>query len=379
MPRRSKGIRLWLRPARIDKSGYVIDAARWIIKDAGRQIGTGCGATDREEAERRLADYIAAKYKPARRERDLAEILVADVIAIYLADVAPDLAHPKKAAERAERLIRFFGEMTLDQINGQTCRAYAASRNGQGKTNKGTGGGARRDLQDLAAAIGHHSAEGLHRGNVRVRLPKRGKARQRWLTRSEFACLLWTCYRTREVQEGKQTDKFPLRHLCRFLLLGIYTGSRPGVVLNATWFEGPGLSFVDTNRGVFHRFPNGAVETDKRQPPVRLADGLAAHLRRWERADALKWPRPIYVVTYAGMKISSVKTAFFRACKLAGLDDGVIAYTLRHSAASWLVQKGKSTRDIAEYLGTGEQMIRAHYGHLAPDYQMEMAQAIGRK
>ena len=379
MPRPSKGTRIWLRPARTDGDGKIIEAARWIIKDDGRQVSTGCGAADREEAERRLAEYIAAKYKPVRRERDLDTIPVADVIAIYLADVAPDLTQPKKVAERAERLLEFFGEMTLDQINGQTCRAYAASRKGKGRTNKGTGGGARRDLQDLAAAIGHHSAEGLHRGNVRVRLPKRGKARQRWLTRSEFARLLWTCYRTREVQEGEETAKFPLRHLCRFLLLGIYTGSRPGAVLNATWFEGPRLSFVDTDRGVFHRLANGEIETGKRQPPVRLADGLASHLRRWRRADELKSPRPVYVVTYAGKKILSVKTAFFRACKLAGLDDGVIAYTLRHSAASWLVQKGKSTRDIAEYLGTSEEMIRAHYGHLAPNYQMEMAQAIGRK
>ena len=33
---------------------------------------------------------------------------------------------------------------------------------------------------------------------------------------------------------------------------------------------------------------------------------------------------------------------------------------------------------IADFLGTSEQMIREHYGHLAPDYQVEVAESIGR-
>jgi hypothetical protein len=84
------------------------------------------------------------------------------------------------------------------------------------------------------------------------------------------------------MQEGRETDKRPLRHLCRFLILGIYTGSRPGAVLNASWTRGPGLSWIDMERGVFHRHADGAVATQKRQPTVRLAPGLLAHLRRWK-------------------------------------------------------------------------------------------------
>lgn len=374
MPRPGKGAHLWLRPASRDKSGTV-ERARWIIKDHGHQIGTGCGASDRAEAERKLARYIASKYVPARRERDLVEIPVADVLNIYLTDAVPGQARPDKAVERAGRLLDFFGTMTLDQITGSACRAYTMARTGQGRSSKGKGGGARRDLQDLAAAINHHAKEGLHRGLVRIALPERGKARQRWLTRDEFAKLLLVCWRTREVQEGRATDKRPLRHLCRFLLLGLYTGSRPGAVLNSSWECGPGLSWIDTDRGVFHRHADGARETDKRQPTVRLAPGLLAHLRRWKRLDDGRG----YVVTFVGQPITSVKTALSRACKLAGIERGVTAYTLRHTAASWLVAKGLPTRKIADFLGTSEKMIEDHYGHLAPDYQDEAARAIGRK
>jgi hypothetical protein len=120
---------------------------------------------------------------------------VADVIRIYLDDVVPGQARPIKAAERAERPFDFWGEKMLSDVTGANCRAYAAER--------GNAGGGRRDLQDLAAAIGHHAKEGFHRALVRVVLPPRGKARQRWLTPAEVAKLLWTCWRYREIQEGK--------------------------------------------------------------------------------------------------------------------------------------------------------------------------------
>jgi hypothetical protein len=273
MPRSSSGTRLWLRAAR--RNAGRDEAAVWIIRDGRRQISTGCGAGDRAEAERRLAAHIESKYSPIRRERPLSEIRVADVINIYLLDVVPGQARPAKAGERAVRLLAFFGVMNLDEVNGAQCRAYEASRKGKGRSNKGTGGGARRDLQDLAAAINHHAEEGLHRGAVRVALPPRGKARQRWLTRSEVARLLWTCWRAREVQEGAETDKRPLRHLCRFLLLGVYTGSRPGAVLRASWVRGPGLSRVDTVNAVFDRHAEGARETNK-APADRPARAGAA-------------------------------------------------------------------------------------------------------
>ena len=371
MPRQSRGPFLWLRPARPERS----EAAVWLIKDGKRQLSTGFGPRARAQAEERLAGYIQSKYAPERRERPLHEIKVADVIAIYLADVVPGQANPSKAGERAERLLAHFGKMTLDQVTGAECRAYAAWRKGKGRSNKGKGGGARRDLEDLRAAIIHHQKEGLHRGIVRVVLPEQGVARQRWLTRDEAAQLLWTCWRTREMQRGKQTDKYPLRHLCRFLILGLYTGSRPGAVLTAAWDRGIGRSFIDLDRLVFHRHVDGAVETNKRQPTVKISPRLAAHLRRWKRADSERG----YVVAFAGAKVLSVKTALATAVAKSGVDSGVTAYTLRHSAGSWLVNKGIPTRKVADFLGTSEQMVIKHYGHLAPDYQDEAAHAIGRR
>lgn len=301
------------------------------------------------------------------------------MINLYLADVSQGQANPHKAVERAGRLVEYFGGMMLNEITGPKCRAYAAWREGRGRSNKGTGGGARRDLQDLAAAINHHAKEGLHRGSVRVVLPPKGESRQRWLTRAEAARLLRVCRSTREIQDGVPTPRKPLAHLCRFLLLGIYTGSRPGAILRASWMRGPRLAWIDTENGVFHRHADGAATTAKRQPTVRLASGILSHLRRWERLDAAKDRRQVFVVEFGGAPVLSVKTALTRACNLAGLDAGVTSYSLRHTCASWLVRLKVSTRVIADFLGTSEPMILKHYGHLSPDYQVEAALAIGRK
>jgi hypothetical protein len=135
MPRHSKGAYLWLKPARPERG----ERACWLIKDRGRRISTGLGPGDRAEAEKRLAAYIADKYAPERRERPLSEIRIVDVIRIYLDDVVPGQARPEKAAERAERLLQFFGTRTLDEITGSSCRAYASSRHDQGRSTRGKG------------------------------------------------------------------------------------------------------------------------------------------------------------------------------------------------------------------------------------------------
>lgn len=365
MPRKGKGPRLHLRPARY-RDGKLHEGARWVIRDGRREIGTGCGEGDIGGAERSLALYLAAKHEPARRERDLDQIRIADVITIYLRDKEPT----GPAIGRFERLLDFFGARFLAEVNGALCREYAAWRHGKGQSNKGKGGGARRDLEDLRAAIKHHEKEGLHRGNVRVTLPERGLARQRWLTRAELARLLWACWRNKG-----PSGEWASRHLVRFLILGIYTGSRPGAILTASWERGPGRSWVDLDRGVFHRHPDGKSETNKRQPTVKIAPRLAAHLRRWRALDGGRG----YAVTYEGRPISDPSDALARAVSRAGLDGGVTAYSLRHSCASWLVAKGIPTRKVADFLGTSEAMIIRHYGHLSPDYQDEAARAIGAK
>lgn len=379
MPRRSKGARLQLKAGRRGVDGVVTHRATWIIRDNGRDVSTGCGASEVGAAEQKLKQYLTDKYSPTRKLQDVEHIPVGDVLAIFIDD-RPDLyvegAGASRYLKRMARLNEFWGANMLSEVTGETCRAYQKHR--------GNKGGARRDLEDLRAAIGHHSAEGLHRGFVKVVLPQKGDPRDRWLTRSEAARLLWICWRAREKQtarfgkeKGKKvsTDKRPLRHLARFILIGLYTGTRAGAILSASPILSEGRSYVDLERGIFYRLAEGQARTNKRQPPMPLPPRLLAHMQRWQERRLISE----YFVEFNGAPVASVKTAFKSAVALAGLTGKVSPHTLRHTAATWLMQNGADRWQAAGYLGMSVEMLEKVYGHHHPDHLQNAVAAIGRR
>ena len=377
MPRRSKGPRLYLRRARPSIGRKAV----WLIRDGSRDFATGCVGSPADHgppaaAQQALADYIANKYRPTRKARDIEHIDIADVLSIYLEDCGDRQASQKKFEARIARLNFFWGGRMLSDISTATCREYVRSR--------GNSGGARRDLEDLRAAVGHHASENLHRAIVNVWLPPKGQPRDRWLTRAEVARLLWACWRTREVQTRHRgpetglkiaTDKRPLRHLARFILIGVYTGTRAGAIATASPIPAIGRSFVDLDQGMFYRLAQGKRATNKRQPPAPLPRRLLAHLRRWQRLGIVR----SHFVEFNGKPIASVKTAFARAVGLAGLsaDRGkIIPHTLRHTAATWLMQRGVPVWEAAGYLGMSVETLVRVYGHHSPDHLKSAADAI---
>src|SRR4051812_3619455 len=102
MPRRKKGVRLWLRPARTDRRGRIISQSTYIILDRPRQVATRCTASQTAEAEQALAAHIAASYRPPRKRRELEEIDIADVLSIYVDTVLPKLREREGVTEATE-------------------------------------------------------------------------------------------------------------------------------------------------------------------------------------------------------------------------------------------------------------------------------------
>lgn len=250
----------------------------------------------------------------------------------------------------------------LADVNRATCEAYVQHR--------GNKQGARRDLEDLRAAINHHAkVVGRKNETVIVTLPKREPSRDRWLTRSELARLLWVCLTHREMQNGKPTKKRPLRHLARFILIGYYTGTRHSAVLTASFTKGPGRSFMDMERGLFYRLAEGKQQTNKRQPPVRISQGLMPHLKRWARTDS------DFIVTFKGKPLASVKNSFRRCAELAGIE-GITPHVLRHTTATHLMQAGTDKWEAAGFLGMSVEMLERVYGHHHPDFMSGAASAL---
>jgi len=63
------------------------------------------------------------------------------------------------------------------------------------------------------------------------------------------------------------------------------------------------------------------------------------------------------------------------ACEAAGLPH-IGFHQLRHTYASWLVNRGVAFKIVAEQLGhTSTRMVELHYGHLAPSYIADTVRA----
>jgi len=94
---------------------------------------------------------------------------------------------------------------------------------------------------------------------------------------------------------------------------------------------------------------------------------LLAHLRRWSRLGVSE----SHFIEWNGKPVASVKAGFASEVRLSGLDvstGNVTPHTLRHTAATWLMQRGAQMWDAAGFLGMSEKTLRETHGHHHPDF-----------
>lgn len=328
MPRRSKGPRLYLDPKRRD----------WVIRDGPHFVRTGCPESDVDRARQALGRYLSDQYEPKPSPTPL----ILDVLLAYSKEVIPTKRTARNLRYNVASLARWWGEMRVTDVTASNCRAYAATK---------TASAALGDLKRLQAAINHwHREHGPLAAIPKVTMPAAPGRRTRWLTRKEAARLLWEARR--------------VEYLKRLILLGLATGSRPGVILALRWEQ------VDLTAGLMHRRPETtAGASNKHAPPVRLGRRILAHMRRWHRIDGAKCA---LVVHYNGQQIASPHTSWRMACNRAGLRN-VTPHTLRHTRATWLMQKGAAVWEVAGHLGMTVRTLEAVYGHHHPSFQGSVA------
>jgi integrase len=91
-----------------------------------------------------------------------------------------------------------------------------------------------------------------------------------------------------------------------------------------------------------------------RLPPI--PDRLLAHLRRWQRRGQR------FCVEWNGRPVEAIDKAFRNNAAEAGLPE-VTPHTLRHTAATWLMQRGTDLWEAAGFLGTTVEQLERTYGH----------------
>ena len=358
-----------------------------------RDVGTGClilkgeqGKRSFGEAEKKLQEYIGEKHDPkANRGGDLVKAAVADALSVYMSekiDVDPpsgavtEQARKKHEHRRRagiaiiDRLNKFFGGYFIPQLNGKLSRAYAAQRGSQSS--------ARRELEVLQAAVNYFVEEEVGGVQTKFRswLPDPSQPRERWLTRSEAAELIWAAWRLRE-DRGTAKGRCTSKHIARFILVGLYTGTRASAICGAALTQAIGRGHVDLENGIFVRKAMGAKANNKRQPTIPLLPRLLAHMRRWHRLGISKNS----VIEWQGEAVERVSKGWLRVRESSGLDDQVIPHTLRHTAITWYLRSGKNPHQVSDYCGVSMQIINKHYKHHMPggfDDIMASSARLGR-
>ncbi len=295
MPQQTKPARLWRMPS----------TGIWYIRYEGRKRFS-THTRQRREAEGALARFIAERHRPAGPSTP-DSMTVAQALELYCEHHAPTVKDPVRIGHAVDALIPLLGPLPLSSVNGASCRFYAKRRKRAPST-------IRKELATLAAAINYCHTEGYLTAPVKVKLPPKTPPRDRWLTRREAARLLRAAYRN---PKG--------RHLARFILIALYTGTRTSAILGLQFMPNTQGGHVDTVRGIMHRRGVGVAESKKRTPPIPVPRALLAHLRRWERDGSR------FVVHVRGNRCGHVKSAWTAALKASGIEH-CTKHDLRHTS-----------------------------------------------
>jgi integrase len=341
MPRRNSGPRLrWLKKR---KCFYI----NWTERGRSRERSTG--TTDREQAEIAFAEWMQRRGRRAGPS-DPAAVLVTDLLSEYAKQREGRISAPERIAYAVLPLIDFFEGNSVADVSPQTCARYIEKRN----RSLGT---CRRELGVLRAAINAAYKAGRITRPVAVELPERPPPRDRWLERSEVARLL------KAARSPQATLYLPL-----FILLAVYTGRRKEAILSLRWPQ------VNFDAGTINFEIAGRRRTSKKRGVVRIPSRLMPHLRRaWRRGTDLG-----YVIHLGGKRIGDIKKGFAGACERAGLDN-VTPHTLRHTAATWLMQTGTDLWEAAGFLSMSIETLQRVYAHHHPNYQRQAADNIGKR
>lgn len=367
MPRKRKPPRLYLRKFRAGKY-----PAQWVIRDGAKETGTGAGPDDTAGAAAALERYLAERHSPPKGANRLDQLLIDEVVRFYLKDHAKHSPSRQWIVHTATPVTEWWTGKYLDEVTTENCRAYLKWRTAQiskrSRVEKPISAQtARHELKTLRTAINYYHAARPLLSVPKVTLPPAAPQRiDYWLTRPEVAARALAAWR----------DPYS-RHVARVILIGVYSGTRPGAILGLRWLPSATSGWFDLERGVLHRRGLQARRSRKHAPPARIHERLLPHLKRWAEQD--RKLGITNVIHFRGKPVGKLRRSWATVRKSANHANHDGPHILRHTAATWQMQGGTSIADAAAFLGMTPETLWEVYGHHHPDFQDKAARASSKR
>ena len=317
----------------------------------GKRIREKIGPVTKDEARivlaTRLRDILEGKNPELRRIKPKP---FREMVSEFLERHASKRKSYNSFKSHVKMLLEHFGDRTLQEITPKAIEDFITARLEAGVKGSTTN----RQRACLSKIFSCAILWGYYRGESPVQMVKpfrESPGRVRFLSAHEASALVAAAP----------------AHLKPIIVCALHTGGRRGEILSLRWEDVAGdvLYFDQTN----------TKSGRQRELPIDgdLADVLAEQKRRrFGGADARD-----YVFTWSGKRIRSVRTAFEKARKRAGLGEDVTFHVLRHTFASWFMINGGDLYRLQRYLGHSTIVLTQRYAHLSAAHRRDGVRFFG--
>jgi integrase len=141
-----------------------------------------------------------------------------------------------------------------------------------------------------------------------------------------------------------------------------YTGMRPGDVLSLEW------AHINFDNSEISKVLNKTSHHDQNATKIPICNELKEILKKWHLQNGEPTQGLCYknILTNKPLSKWAVYKPWDHIKRLAGLDAGLVIYSLRHNFISQLLMENESIFTICKIVGhKNPEMIMKHYGHLS--------------
>lgn len=339
---------------------------RWTID--GRRVRRSLGTSEPDVAEILAAD-AHRKALLGELARDANTLTLDQALGRYVMEHARHLPSLPTVIHQAKALRRLVGKATpLSAIDDAALTKFIAHRRGEQARR---GHGPRKGRRSIAMAGRLVSSTTVNK-EVSLLRAVMNRADAKW--KLTVGKVDWKSHRLQEADpptrwltpaEVERLLAAAAPHLRPLIVTALATGLRSANVHRLDWSQVDLATRTLTVR-VKSRRPGGKLLS------LPIVEPLLVVLANLQPKPA----GPVFLFDRKPIR-TDARRAFLSALKRAGIDRKITWHDLRHTAASWLVQRGVPLQVVKELLGHSDIKLTQRYAHLAPGQSTEAMKLLG--